>query len=471
MSSSTGLEIDSSLIEGKNLFKGCAIRGSSLLNTVGDIRSYVQRGSSILINNVSYDIATAGEWNANCVQLSGDYLGETNFGVTIVIPAGSFSSPKKKTTTKRANLGDAVGNLEAMTDKFNAKLNAQEGTVETSFRGGKRGGPSGRNGNPAPVRKIRAHIEAAAAMNVPSETSQIDSATDRTVNNVSEPPIQSNQLPKQPTRPSAPITDTAASGRSKRPVSQFTAKPAAASKATGKGKPSTTAPAAPDAGEKEKGEEEEEYDDDYGLDEAPAVEAPTASRKRVSTKPRVPKASSAGTAPAAVPLLPSEAKNPGGAPVPVPLLPMSFAAGGGSVGGGDIGGENGDGSNSSRVGRYSHLSHAEQLKLAEEQRKAALLRIKKKKHEEQLELERAAAAKEEEAKAAREASEAKAAELQRRTALRVEQFMGRKQREEEEKRELERYELQQREQRNQDALNSAVRHQKLKEMRMQAKRR
>eukprot|EP01032_Pedospumella_encystans_P013369 gene13369-15396_t len=86
----------SKVVDGKNSFAGAAIKGSSLLNTVGDIRPFIQRGSTILINNVPYEVSLTGEWNSNSVQLSTDYAGETNFSVAILIPDGSFSPKKKK---------------------------------------------------------------------------------------------------------------------------------------------------------------------------------------------------------------------------------------------------------------------------------------------------------------------------------------------------------------------------------------
>lgn len=124
------------LVEGKNAFKGSAIRGSSLLNTVGDIRPFVQRGSPILVNGVTYDISLVGDWNANSVQLTTDYAGETNFDVSIVIPAGSFSPKRKKggtaakdSASSHASLAQSMDQLNSITEAFNVKLKLQDDTV------------------------------------------------------------------------------------------------------------------------------------------------------------------------------------------------------------------------------------------------------------------------------------------------------------------------------------------------------
>ena len=121
----------SKVVDGKNSFAGAAIKGSSLLNTVGDIRPFVQRGSTILINNVSYEVSLTGEWNSNSVQLSTDYAGETNFSVAILIPDGSFSPKKKKGSatagaSKGMDMKQMVQGLDSITETFGAKLRQQD---------------------------------------------------------------------------------------------------------------------------------------------------------------------------------------------------------------------------------------------------------------------------------------------------------------------------------------------------------
>jgi glucan biosynthesis protein len=105
-----------------------------------------------------------------------------------------------------------------------------------------------------------------------------------------------------------------------------------------------------------------------------------------------------------------------------------------------------------------------------EQRKAAAERVKRKLKEDQERVERAAAAKEAELRAQREASEIKARELIARTASRVEQYKEETLRKQAEQKAIAEYEQQQRELVNKAYLNS-VKFQKMKEIRREAKNR
>jgi hypothetical protein len=105
-------------------FRGSAIKGSSLINTQGDIRAFVQRGATIRVGGGDYQIATVGEWAAGCVQIATDFAGDTNFELVITIPAESYSPKRKKahSPVKNTNILQAVESLDGIKEHFDAKL-------------------------------------------------------------------------------------------------------------------------------------------------------------------------------------------------------------------------------------------------------------------------------------------------------------------------------------------------------------
>jgi hypothetical protein len=103
-------------------FRGSAINGSSLLNIYDDIRSYVEKGSTIYINNISYKTSTTGEWSSNCIELSTDYHEDTSFDCIITIPsdanlpAYNLSRKKKEILPiSSASISQAVEQLNTIT--------------------------------------------------------------------------------------------------------------------------------------------------------------------------------------------------------------------------------------------------------------------------------------------------------------------------------------------------------------------
>lgn len=393
------------VVDGKNSFKGAAIKGSSLLNTVGDIRPFVLRGSTILINDIAYEIATAGEWNSSSVQLTTDFVGETDFCVNILIPTGSFSPKRKKAAgsanSKEVNMMQMVQGLDAITETFGAKLKQQNAAQPVP------------GVTPTPVER-----KPKRATTKPAVSTMQDASADA----YSANPTKRNLPKKLPPLPAATADedvvddDSIDATREKevKPVSAAAQKPQQQHKSTTK--PQLVRP-------------------DSAKESIPDNKAPT----RVATKPK------AKPQPPVLPLPVKEnARPPRSKPNDAqPVDPSNPLAA---------------------------IVPEASLKSAEEERRAALQRVRQKNKEDQLQLERAAAAKEQELKAQKEASANKTKELQARTALRVEQYLAEKQRKIEQQKEQERIEEEQRQMKNQQFLNPS-RHMKMKEIRKQSNRR
>jgi len=396
----------SKIVDGKNSFAGAAIKGSSLLNTVGDIRPFVQRGSTILINNVPYEVSLTGEWNSNSVQLSTDYAGETNFSVSILIPDGSFSPKKKKGSTsvgvsKGMDMKQMVQGLDSITETFGAKLRQQDAAAQPVVAKPKKQATKVKALTVAAT-ESEPYIDNSIRKNLPKKLPPLPASTgqnddiDNDVNDedsidagrekaVQKPPPVSLP-PKVPTKARLPPKQQSSTGESSRPGS---------------------------------------VKETAGLRPQPPQEKPPQKARSKPTKP-APTVSQASLSPT-----PSIASAPTDPSLHVPPA---------------------------------------NLKTVEEERRAALQRIRLKAKEDQAAVEKAAAAKEEELKAIREASENRAKELQARTALRVEQYLAEKQRKIEQQKDLERYEEEQRQLRKQQHLNPS-RHMKMKEIRKESQQR
>lgn len=390
------------LVDGKNSFKGAAIKGSSLLNTVGDIRSFVQRGSTILINNVSYDIATAGEWNSSSVQLTSDYSGETDFSVTILIPAGSFSPKRKKAAgsanSKEVNMIQMVQGLDSITETFGAKLRQQNAAAASA----------------TVVERKPKRVSNKAAIPVALTTAADAYAADPTKRNL---PKKLPPLPAAATEEDVVDDDSIDASREKEVKPVPVAAPRPQQKTVSR--PPLAQMVRPDSAKESAAE-----------NKAP---------NRIASKPRAKPQPPVLPLPVKENIRPPRSK-PTEAVVVDPSNPLAA------------------------------IVPEASIKSAEEERKAALQRIRQKNKEDQLQLEKAAAAKEQEMKAQKEASANKTKELQARTALRVEQYLAEKQRKIEEQKEQERIEEEQRQMKNQQFLNPS-KHMRMKEIRKQSNRR
>eukprot|EP01032_Pedospumella_encystans_P015369 gene15369-17583_t len=361
----------SKVVDGKNSFAGAAIKGSSLLNTVGDMRPFIQRGSAILINNVPYEVSLTGEWNSNSVQLSTDYAGETNFSVAILIPDGSFSPKKKKGSapagaSKGMDMKTMVQGLDSITETFGAKLRQQDAASQPAVAKTKKTATKLK----VPIAiatESEPYVDNSIRKNLPKKLPPLPASTDQNDNNDidvnDEDSIDADREkavqkpvslpPKVSTKARFPPKQQPTTGESPRPSS---------SKETASMRP-----------------------------QPPKEKHPQKARSKPNKS--APSASQASSSPT-----PSAATAPAEPSVHVPPA---------------------------------------NLKTVEEERRAALQRVRLKAKEDQIALEKAAAAKEEELKAIREASENRAKELQARTALRVEQYMAEKQRKIDQQKDLE----------------------------------
>ena len=227
----------SKVLDGKNSFAGAAIKGSSLLNTVGDIRPFVQRGSTILINNVPYEVSLTGEWNSNSVQLSTDYAGETNFSVAILIPDGSFSPKKKKGSatagaSKGMDMKQMVQGLDSITETFGAKLRQQDAASQPVVTKTKK--PATKSKAPTAMATESEHyIDNSIRKNLPKKLPPLPASTDQNDHNDNdvndedsidagrEKAIQkpASLPPKVPTKARLPPKQQPTSGESPRPSS------------------------------------------------------------------------------------------------------------------------------------------------------------------------------------------------------------------------------------------------------------
>jgi hypothetical protein len=391
------------------VFKGSAIRGSSLLNTLGDVRGVLKRGSAILIDNVSYETSLTGDWTANSIQLTTDYSGETNFSVTIFIPGGSVSPKKKKggelKSGKPATINSTVEDLDAINGKLAARLGAvAEGQQAQQLRKGGVHRQQKAKGPPPPLPHESSPTDDDLAQYDNDDRTEF-AATDE------QPTSKENRM--QP-----------AQGRPPRKLPPLNAQ----------------LDAAPPA-----------------ITRAAAIDSTMQSHPKSRTGVPQSKPSVRG-GPERTELT-VKTKNT----VMTPKAPATQQ-------------RHRKNSTVSSVGEDSAVDAADDTKpvLTEtalvEQRRLAAERVKRKLKEDQERIEREAARKEAELKAQHEASVNKAKELQARTAGRVEQHKEEKARMEAERKAIEVFEKQQREQVNQQYLNAA-RHQKMKEIRREAKQR
>lgn len=410
--SSPPREAAQKLVEGKNAFKGSAIRGSSLLNTVGDIRPFIQRGSCLLVNGVSYELSVTGDWNANSVQLTTDYAGETNFDVTITIPAGSFSPKRKKgsapkdSASSHASLAQSMDQLNSITEAFNVKLRLQDETAGTT------------NTNPT-----CAPTKANSKPHIPKAPSKPKAAVVSIGENQSNEEQQRNMAP---------------SGRPT-PLKRVT---------------------------KENTIVMEEYTKEDGdVDTADPEQEAHVAKPKASKTPKSSASKPVATitsAPQGRTVVNYELRN-------APDRPIKQAT---PIGTRDKPGESTTGVRGESTAAAQETAEVSSTteKSVDEQRKAAALRVQRKLKEEQARIEKLEAAKAQEQKLQHEASVAKAKELQARTALRVGKYKEENQRREEQQKQAELYEQQQREQRNQEFLGSS-RHMKMRDFRRDARNR
>jgi hypothetical protein len=400
-----GSEVDDKVC----VFKGSAIRGSSLLNTLGDVRGVLKRGSAILIDNVSYETSLTGDWTANSIQLTTDYGGETNFSVTIFIPGSSVSPKKKKggelKSGKPATINSTVEDLDAINEKFAARLGAvAEGQQAQQLRKGGVHRQQKAKGPPPPLPHESSPTDDDLPQYDNDDRTEV-AATDE------QPASKKNRMQPAQGRPPRKLPPLNA---------QLDAEP-----------PAITRAAAIDSTMQSRPKSR------TGVPQSKpsARGGPERTELTVKTKNTVmtPKASATQQ---------RHRKN----------------------------------STVSSVGDDSAVDAADEAKpvLTEtalvEQRRLAAERVKRKLKDDQERVEREAARKEAELKAQHEASVNKAKELQARTAARVEQHKEEKARMEAERKAIEVFEKQQREQVNQQYLNAA-RHQKMKEIRREAKQR
>ena len=399
-------------LDGKTSFSGSAIKGSSLLNTVGDIRSFVQRGTSILINNVSYEISLTGEWNSNSVQLTTDYSGETNFEVNIYIPPGSFSPKRKKTSVsladKNVNLHQMVQGLDSITERFGAKLKQQDADTSDQHK----------TSNKRTTKNRATAAEAAPTMQQKLQTQS-----------QSQPQFSSIPLRKPKTLPPLlPISSNAVSNAV--PGAEF---------------------------------DEEQDDDSIDADRDNAAKKNSKAR----LPPKLPQEGLSQRSDAAKDVAQPRQRLPKRPKVQIqdqtpPPLPVNNERRGLHK----VTTQNSD----EHCDSPASSLNPQNTKTVEEQRRAALLRVQQKIKEDTLQQEKLAAAKEREIAALKEASANKAKELQNRTAARVEKYMAEKNRKLENQKELERYEEEQRILKNQQYLSSS-RHLRMKDLRKDASRR
>ena len=94
-----------------------AIRGSRLLSTSVDVRTFVKKGAKITLDDVAYTLSSKPncEWAANRLELSEDYVGETKSAVLSVCNYVKRSPTKKINNMEPLPSGDiraAVAGLE-----------------------------------------------------------------------------------------------------------------------------------------------------------------------------------------------------------------------------------------------------------------------------------------------------------------------------------------------------------------------
>ena len=392
-------------------FKGSAIRGSSLLNTFNDIRPHIQRGATLLIDGVTYETATTGEWNSYSVQLTSDYEGETNFSVNIVLPSSSLSPKRKKVNpTKKSKPVSQEKNQPMPIQKDQDMGNNQQTNSAV---------------NPSKPQRPTPHNKRSHRQNIVDVSENNDDSNAPGDNHTrATAELSRNRVEKKDT----------VSKRLNPPVRRVS---------------NTHVDV----------EQEGQSTNDNSSQNRPKSRTSMPSARQV--KPRVKRASAVadeeGTAPA----------HPAAAPVRrgsfTPARPAQ---------------------NKVPITQHQSPSHTvndeteteiqEKPLVTEatllERRKAAAERVKRKLKEDQDRVDKAAAEKEAELRALKEASELKARELQARTAKRVEQYKEECLRKEHHAKAVAQYEQHERERINQEFL-SAARFQKMKEIRKEAKQR
>lgn len=103
-------------------FHVSVIRGSSLVSTHGDVRSTIKRGSTIIIENQEYILSSrpGSEWSASRVELSTDYVGETNMYARLDVRDFARKSPTKKKAIEpvsSSEIRNAIKGLDEINDK------------------------------------------------------------------------------------------------------------------------------------------------------------------------------------------------------------------------------------------------------------------------------------------------------------------------------------------------------------------
>jgi len=77
-------------------WKGACIKGSSLITTFSDIRTWCPRGSTIILNGHPYIISMEGDYSGTRVTLSSDFIQDTNLDCMISIGGNELEQAKKK---------------------------------------------------------------------------------------------------------------------------------------------------------------------------------------------------------------------------------------------------------------------------------------------------------------------------------------------------------------------------------------
>lgn len=361
----------------------------------------------MLVNGVSYEISMTGDWNSNSVQLTADYVGETNFDVSIIIPTASFSPKRKKGGTAKdgalshASLVQSMEQLNSITEAFNVKLKLQDDSIGKPSKNLKSHRPRAPS-KPKTIQMASVDTTGSESTNTKmpylrpkSSKRTVQNTAAQTANVVEEDAYGDVQQKPEVIKPATlkPVKFTAGSEQSK--------------------------PAFPTSAHLGRSEPTNRLDDN----KKSGAPAPSVHRqqKGTSTGPRGESTEAAQD-----------------------TQPCSAATAVASV--------------------------ATTEKTIDEQRKAAALRVQRKLKEEQARIEKIEAAKAEALRLQQEASAAKAKELQARTALRVGKYVEENQRRAEQQKQAELYEQQQREQRNQEFFNSS-RHAKMKEYRKAARNR
>ena len=105
-------------------FKCCVIKGSSLVNTSADVRSYLKVGGFAVIDGVSYQLSnSATEWSVNRIALEQDWPCDTNFEAVLSLDSSVRKSPiKKKNVAVPVSASDIQGAVCQLDEFLSSKL-------------------------------------------------------------------------------------------------------------------------------------------------------------------------------------------------------------------------------------------------------------------------------------------------------------------------------------------------------------